>query len=371
METDILIVVGARPNFMKAAPLYRALASRGYTVKLVHTGQHYDANMSDVFFEQLQLPRPDEYLGVGGGTHAEQTANIMVAFEKVLAQATPKIVVVVGDVNSTIACSLVASKAGVRVAHVEAGLRSFDRSMPEEINRVLTDRISDLLFVTEDSGLRNLANEGVPEHQVFFVGNVMIDSLVHVLNTIESDEAARAASVEDRTYALCTMHRPSNVDDFERLQTVVDTIASVARELPVYLPLHPRTRKSLVRHSLLEALSAHENVHVLDPLGYLEFLKLMTGATVLITDSGGIQEETTYLRIPCLTVRENTERPVTCELGSNELVPLDVDRILDRVRTILAGRWKESRIPPLWDGHAGERIADVIAASLAPAQTVP
>jgi UDP-N-acetylglucosamine 2-epimerase (non-hydrolysing) len=364
MAIQVIIVVGARPNFMKAAPIYRALKSRGVCVRLVHTGQHYDRNMSDIFFHQLGLPEPDDHLGVGGGTHAVQTAKIMMEFERVINRERPQMVVVVGDVNSTIACSLVAVKAGIKVAHVEAGLRSFDRSMPEEINRVLTDRVSDLLFVTEESGVRNLEREGANPESVFFTGNVMIDSLVHVLKNGQLDLRSLEPTPVPGTYCVATMHRPSNVDDPEKLSRVVDLLVTIGAKLPLYLPLHPRTRNNLQRDGEFEKLQHAPGIVVLEPLGYLEFLGLMKDAAVVVTDSGGIQEETTYLRVPCLTVRDNTERPVTIEVGSNQLVPMSVDVIANRVQAILDGQVKQSQVPPLWDGHAADRIADILVEKL-------
>ncbi|GIV57692.1 MAG: UDP-N-acetyl glucosamine 2-epimerase [Rhodothermaceae bacterium] len=363
----VLNVVGARPNFMKVAPLHRAFeAHPAFASRIVHTGQHYDARMSDIFFRQLEMPEPHVYLGVGSGTHAEQTARVMVAFERIVLDERPDLVVVVGDVNSTLACSLVAAKCHVPVAHVEAGLRSGDRTMPEEINRIATDAISDFLFVTEQSGLDNLRAEGVPEEKIFFVGNVMIDALVQF-----REKAARATILEDLgltsgDYALMTMHRPSNVDRAEGLQKLLETLEALTEQLPVVFPIHPRTRNRFADFGLAERLAAVPRLHLLDPLGYLEFLRLMEHAAVVVTDSGGIQEETTYLQVPCLTLRENTERPVTLELGTNALMPLDPGPIARRVAALRAGEYPAGRIPPLWDGQAARRIVDVLAERMVP-----
>jgi UDP-N-acetylglucosamine 2-epimerase (non-hydrolysing) len=368
----VLSVVGARPNFMKVAPLHRALLRSGaFQPKIVHTGQHYDERMSDVFFRQLEMPEPDIYLGVGSGSHAQQTARVMTAFEEVVLNEKPDLVIVVGDVNSTLACSLVAAKLHVPVAHVEAGLRSFDRTMPEEINRIVTDSISDLLFVTEQSGLDNLRNEGVPDEKVFFVGNIMIDSLVHF-----REKAARTTVLEDlkvrpSSYVLMTMHRPANVDQEQGLRTILETIEGIAAGRQVVFPVHPRTRQRFADFGLAERLSALKNLILVEPLGYLEFLRLMEQAMVVVTDSGGIQEETTYLNVPCLTLRPNTERPVTVELGTNELMELDPARILASVRAVAEGkRPRGTVLPPLWDGKTAERIVQVLEEVLRPERSL-
>ncbi len=363
-------VVGARPNFMKIGPLHRAFTRSGvFESVIVHTGQHYDERMSDVFFSQLQLPKPDIYLNVGSGSHAAQTARIMIAFEGALMEHQPDLVLVVGDVNSTVACSLVAAKCGVPVAHVEAGLRSGDRSMPEEINRIVTDSISDYLFVTEQSGMDNLRREGVPDKKVFMVGNVMIDSLVQFRETASASPILAELGLNRRGYILMTMHRPANVDDVEQLGLVVETIERLCAVSVVAMPMHPRTRARLEATGLTARLDALSNLVLTDPLGYLEFLRLMDNASIVVTDSGGVQEETTYLRIPCLTLRENTERPVTIELGTNELLPLDPAVIRARVDAIRAGRAKHGRVPPLWDGHAATRIVEVLEQVLRPAMS--
>ena len=357
----ILSVVGARPNFMKVGPIHRALSAReGVRSRIVHTGQHYDERMSDVFFRQLELPEPDVYLGVGSGSHAEQTGRVMMAFEKVVQEEHPDLVIVVGDVNSTLAAALVAAKLHVPVAHVEAGLRSGDRQMPEEINRLATDAIADLLFVTERSGLEHLRREGVSEDRVHFVGNVMIDSLVHFRAKAAETTVLAELDLGSKGYALVTMHRPRNVDDPERLAEVVRILEVVAERYPVVFPVHPRTRKNLADAGLDDQLAALDGVRLLEPVGYLEFLKLMEHAAVVVTDSGGIQEETTYLGVPCLTLRPNTERPVTVEVGTNVLLPLDAERVAERIRDVAAGRFKQGTVPPLWDGKAAERIAEIL-----------
>jgi UDP-N-acetylglucosamine 2-epimerase (non-hydrolysing) len=356
----ILSVVGARPNFMKVGPLHRAFARRdGVRSRIVHTGQHYDERMSDVFFRQLGLPEPDVTLGVGSGTHAEQTGRVMMAFEAVVQEEEPDLVVVVGDVNSTLAAALVAAKLHVPVAHVEAGLRSGDRRMPEEINRLATDAIADHLFVTEQSGLDHLRREGVSDERVHFVGNVMIDSLVHFRENA-STAVLDELGLEPKGYALVTMHRPRNVDDPERLAEVVRILEAVAERYPVVFPVHPRTRNNLAAAGLESRLVDLDGVHLLDPVGYLEFLGLMEHAAVVVTDSGGIQEETTFLGVPCLTLRPTTERPATVDVGTNVLLPLDAVRVAERLDDVRAGRFKKGTVPPLWDGRAAERIAEVL-----------
>ncbi len=358
----VLSIVGARPNFMKVAPLHRAFSQiSGIESKIVHTGQHYDARMSAVFFDQLELPKPDYFLGISGGSHTQQTAGIMLEFEKVMQQEKPDVVLVVGDVTSTLACALVAVKEHVPLVHVEAGLRSGDRRMPEEINRILTDSISDQLFVTEEAGMKNLENEGVPTKKVHFVGNVMIDSLVHYRQKAARLELLRQLGVSPRQYVLMTMHRPSNVDNAAGLRDILSIIKNTAARRPVVFPIHPRTRSNMERFGLLDQLQAIPDVKLLEPQGYLEFLHLLENAQLIITDSGGIQEETTYLQVPCITFRASTERPVTVELGTNyllsDLAPKTVD---DLVEKVLGGTSKSGTIPPLWDGQAAERIVRVI-----------
>ncbi|RYF78592.1 MAG: UDP-N-acetylglucosamine 2-epimerase (non-hydrolyzing) [Cytophagaceae bacterium] len=354
----ILSIVGARPNFMKVAPLHRAFLQQGIQSRIVHTGQHYDARMSEVFFDQLSLPKPDYYLGVVSGSQTRQTADIMIKFEDVLLAEKPDWVVVVGDVTSTTACALVAVRNGVRVAHVESGLRSGDRQMPEEINRILTDNLSDKLFVTEQTGLDNLRREGIPDNKVYFVGNVMIDSLVHYRAQANALNTVSALGLHPKQYVLMTMHRPSNVDVPDGLRTILQIVTETAQHQTVLLPLHPRTAANLIRFGLMETLAAIPNVRLLDPQGYLEFLNLMEHATAVITDSGGIQEETTYLQVPCLTFRNSTERPVTVTFGTNILLAdLRAESVAEHLAIIRAGRSKQGTIPPLWDGAAAIRIA--------------
>lgn len=359
---NVDLIAGARPNVMKIAPVHRALRARGVAPRLVHTGQHYDERMSEVFFRQLGLPAPDLDLGVGSGSHARQTAAIMVAYDEVLEAGRPDVVVVVGDVNSTAACTLVASKLGIPVAHVEAGLRSGDRGMPEEINRVVTDALADLLFVTEPAGVDNLRHEGVAEHRIHLVGNVMIDTLVHLRERAAATGTVEGLGLAGAPYALVTFHRPANVDEAAPAREVAATLAAVAGELPLVFPVHPRTRQRFDAYGLWAALERNPAVHLLEPQGYLEFLHLMEHAAVVVTDSGGIQEETTFLGTPCLTVRDSTERPVTVTHGTNELMPLDAARVGARVREILADGREPGRVPPLWDGAAAERVADILLA---------
>jgi UDP-N-acetylglucosamine 2-epimerase (non-hydrolysing) len=338
---------------MKVAPVMNALKARKHVVQtLVHTGQHYDANMSDVFFEQLGIPAPDVNLAVGSGTHARQTAEIMTRFEPVLLERQPDLVLVYGDVNSTVATALVCAKLGVRVGHVEAGLRSFDRTMPEEINRLVTDQLADLLFTPSEDGDVNLQKEGIPAEKIFRVGNVMIDSLVKLLPAAQRQKQ----NGPPERYALVTLHRPANVDDSIILKRILQSLLEVSHDLSVIFPAHPRTRKRIADFGLHA-----DQLQILDPLSYLEFLAMQSRATVVITDSGGIQEETTYLGVPCLTLRENTERPVTVSLGTNVLVGRDPDKLRSELSRILAGQAKKGTIPPLWDGHAGERIAALLA----------
>lgn len=373
----ILSIVGARPNFIKVAPMHRAFGEAGLESKIVHTGQHYDTRMSDVFFEQLGMPQPDYYLGAGGGSHTQQTAQIMLALEQVFEAERPDLVMVVGDVNSTVAAALVAKKMpGVRLAHNEAGLRSGDRNMPEEINRLLTDSVSDLFFVTEKSGVDHLLREGAAAQTIHFVGNVMIDSLIEhraraaaldlqALLTTALLPAANPTitALQKGQYALMTMHRPSNVDAPEGLQNILRLLEWSTRRLPVVFPIHPRTLNNFQRFGLFETLQNMPGLFLTQPLGYLEFLKLMDNAAFVLTDSGGIQEETTYLQVPCLTFRDSTERPVTVTLGTNELLAdLDPDQAFIKITDILEGRGKKGMIPPLWDGQAARRIAGILSA---------
>ncbi|MGZ9059195.1 MAG: non-hydrolyzing UDP-N-acetylglucosamine 2-epimerase, partial [Burkholderiaceae bacterium] len=338
--TQVLCVVGARPNFMKIAPVMAALSEAGISAQLLHTGQHYDEAMNDSFFADLGIPRPDHHLEVGSASHAVQTAEVMKRFEPVLEQVRPRSVLVVGDVNSTIACALVAAKRGVRVIHVEAGLRSFDRTMPEEINRVLTDQLSDLLFTTEKSALANLQREGIDAARVHFVGNVMIDTLRHNLERAVPSRDTLGESLAG--YAVLTLHRPSNVDHPATLRALLEGVAEINRNLPVIMPLHPRTRGNIEKFGLAGLL---DGVRVLPPIGYLEMLGLMRDARLVLTDSGGIQEETTALGVPCLTLRDNTERPITLTEGTNTLVGSNPDAILAAFADILQNGGKAGRIP--------------------------
>jgi len=357
----IINVVGARPNLMKIAPLMDAFASHvDIDPLLVHTGQHYDENMSDLFFRQLGIPKPDLNLEVGSGSHAVQTADIMKAFEPVVLEHEPDIVLVVGDVNSTIACGTVAVKLGIKLVHVEAGLRSFDRGMPEEINRIITDSISDILFCTEQSGVDNLRAEGVAEEKIHLVGNVMIDTLMRHRASADASMILEEQSLTKGEYAVLTLHRPSNVDSPEVLTSLVDVMEVIQRDLTLVFPAHPRTRAKLAEFGLADRLEACPHVRVIDPIGYLDFLKLMACAKLVLTDSGGIQEETTILEVPCLTLRENTERPVTIEVGGNQLVGQDPERILAAYRKLMDGAAPSVGIPPLWDGMAAGRIVDVL-----------
>ncbi len=346
----VLHVVGARPNFMKVAPLMRALQPRGVLQTLVHTGQHYDANMSDVFFTQLAMAAPDLNLGVGSGSHAAQTAEIMTRFEPVLLERKPDLVLVYGDVNSTVAAALVCSKLSVRVGHVEAGLRSFDRSMPEEINRLVTDQLADLLFTPSEDGDVNLQREGIAPEKIHRVGNVMIDTLVRLL------PAAEKMNGMPGRYVLVTLHRPSNVDSGERLRDILQALCEIQKDVDVVFPVHPRTHQRLTDLGL----DVGRQLRLLGPLPYIEFLALQRRAAAVITDSGGIQEETTFLRVPCLTLRTTTERPLTVSVGSNVLVGEDLEKLKHETARVLSGRAKQGSVPALWDGHAAERIADIV-----------
>ena len=351
----VIHVIGARPNFMKAAPAIAALANYPQVNQLiVHTGQHYDRNMSDVFFEQLGIPRPAVNLEVGSGSHAAMTAQIMIAFEAVVLREKPDLVLVYGDINSTVAATLVAAKLGIRVGHVEAGLRSGDRTMPEELNRLVTDQLADLLFTPSTDGDENLKREGIAEEKIHFVGNLMIDTLVRMLEHATWPELDGL----NGRYALVTLHRPSNVDNPEMLERIVRTLQEVSADVTVVFPIHPRTRGRLREAGIGVD---EERLKLTQPLGYLEFLALQRDAAVVITDSGGIQEETTYLGVPCLTVRENTERPITISMGTNVLIGRDMARLRQEVSRIVAGEGKRGAIPPLWDGKAGQRVAEIVA----------
>ena len=365
----VICIVGARPNFMKMAPILRAFAAHRPAIPalLVHTGQHYDKDMNDRLFEDLRLPQPDINLGVGSGSHAVQTAEVMRRFEPVLDEKKPSCVLVVGDVNSTLACTLVAVKKGVPVVHVEAGLRSYDRRMPEEINRVLTDQIADRLYTTERSAADNLAREGIAADRVSFVGNVMIDSLLSnralaraPAATVSAFAADPALLADAAGYGVVTLHRPSNVDHADVLASLLGVLRELSDSLPLVFAMHPRTRGNIERFGL-SALLDTPRIIVLPPQGYLEMLGLMAEARIVLTDSGGLQEETTALGIPCLTLRENTERPITVDQGTNTMVGTDIDAIRRHAAATLAGRGKRGRVPELWDGHAAERIAADLA----------
>lgn len=345
---------------MKIAPIHNSFEKFSKVIehKICHTGQHYDDKMSKIFFEDLGLPKPDFYLGVQGGTHAEQTARIMIEFEKVLMEEKPDLIIVVGDVNSTIACSLVATKLHIDVVHVESGLRSFDNEMPEEINRILTDRISKLLFVTEESGMTNLKSEGVAEEKIFFVGNVMIDSLCAQLPKIEKSGILNELGLNVSDFILVTLHRPSNVDSETSLEELVEYLNDLATLKKVVFPIHPRTRNNLDKFNLTKGLS--KNVIITDPIGYIDFQALMKNCSLVVTDSGGLQEESTFLGVQCITVRTSTERPVTIDLGTNHLVGTDLKKAFELSRYLLNGNKKEGSIPPLWDGNTADRITKII-----------
>lgn len=346
---------------MKVAPLHKAFQKYNGTIRhlICHTGQHYDEKMSKVFFDELELPKPDFYLGVGSGSHAEQTARVMIEFEKVLLQEKPDLVIVVGDVNSTIACSLVASKLNIKTAHVEAGLRSFDRRMPEEINRLLTDSIADFLFVTEQSGLDHLKHEGVADEKVFFTGNVMIDSLVSYTPKAEKSCILADYKLTKNNFILVTLHRPSNVDSKDYLQQLIHLLNTLAEKRKLIFPIHPRTRNNMHSFGLQDTLSG--NVILTEPIGYIDFLALTMNAELIVTDSGGIQEESTYLGVQCITVRNNTERPSTVTIGTNQLIGTDLAKVEEVALKVLDGKKKAGGIPPLWDGKAAERIAEIVA----------
>jgi len=356
---NIMHIVGARPNFMKAAPVIEALATLKDCLQiLVHTGQHYDKNMSEIFFEDLGMPRPDINLGIGSGTHAQQTGRIMIELERALNENRLDLVLVYGDVNSTIAAALVCAKSGIRFGHVEAGLRSFDRTMPEEINRIVTDQLADMLFTPSIDGNENLLREGISEDKIYFVGNVMIDTLVRLLPKAEKqwEQIASDFDLYKKPYCLVTLHRPSNVDNPIILADIFNALVEISMNIHVIFPVHPRTRERLKE----TGVKAPDTLSLIDPVGYLDFLALQRHAALVITDSGGIQEETTFLQVPCLTVRNNTERPVTVTCGTNIIVGQDMERLKKETELILSGHVKRGTIPPLWDGHAGRRIAQII-----------
>jgi UDP-N-acetylglucosamine 2-epimerase (non-hydrolysing) len=353
---SILCVVGARPNFIKIAPILEEIRRRPQlTGKLVHTGQHFSPEMSDLFFSELGIPQPDVNLGIGGGTHTRQTAEIMLQLEPILSHHPPDLVLVVGDVNSTMATALVAAKLGIPLAHVEAGLRSFDRAMPEEINRIVTDCLSDYLFASEPAGVKNLLREGIPEQKIFFVGNVMIDTLLRFREKAAKSDVIERLRLKPGSFGVVTLHRPSDVDDPDRLKSLLQALATLTRRLPLVFPVHPRTRQKM------ESLGIPSGGFIFaPPLGYLDFVCLMDQARIVFTDSGGIQEETTILQVPCLTLRENTERPITTEQGTNRLAGVDPAGILRLAEEVLTSNPPAGRVPELWDGKASVRIIDIL-----------
>ena len=360
-KMKIACVVGARPNFMKIAPILEAMKPYPKLQPLlVHTGQHYDYEMSGVFFEDLNIPEPDVYLGVGSGSHAVQTAKIMIEFEKVVLEHKPDMVLVVGDVNSTLACAIVAAKLHISVAHVEAGIRSFDRAMPEEINRILTDAVSDYLLPPSKHGCENLRREGIPEEKIFFVGDVMIDTLLKHKDKAAATPILNELGLQKGNYVLMTMHRPHNVDFRENLINILSAVQAIQNKIRIVFPMHPRTRNSIKEFKLSDKMFNMKNLMITEPVGYLRFLNLMMHAKFVITDSGGIQEETTVLNIPCLTLRENTERPETIDEGTNILVGNNTQRIIEESFKILEGQGKTGSYPDLWDGRASERIVETL-----------
>lgn len=369
MQKRIYLIAGARPNFMKIAPIVRALqASDDLAFKIIHTGQHYDRDMNEVFFEELGIPEPDVFMAAGGGTHAQQTAKIMVAFEEFCQNERPDAVLVVGDVNSTLACSIVAKKLNIPVAHVEAGLRSGDLTMPEEINRLVTDSISDWFFVTEPSGMEHLQREGKSDSAIFHVGHVMVDNLLYQADkltrtdttTFETNSFKTTQATAGKSYGVVTLHRPSNVDDPDMMAKISGALKTISADLPLIFPVHPRTRSNLEKHGV----DLGSNITLVGPQAYMAFLNLWKDAAVVLTDSGGLQEETTALSVPCITIRENTERPITVDEGSNVLVGTDPTRIIDETRKILSNQGKRCRRPELWDGKAAERIVAIMTKEL-------
>ena len=355
----IILVVGARPNFMKIAPIYAELQSRGQELILLHTGQHYDDNMSKVFFDDLGMPKPDIYMGIGSGSHAYQTGTVMIEFEKICQEKDPSMVVVVGDVNSTVACTIVCAKMGIPCAHVEAGLRSFDRDMPEEINRILTDSVADLLLTPSPDGDEHLRAEGIAEERIIRVGNVMIDSLYSNLTRAESSSIQDDLGLEN-DYSILTLHRPSNVDDEGTFAGIISALEVIGKEIQIVFPMHPRTEKMAKQFSLYERIASIPRIKITGPIGYLDFVALMSKSKLVLTDSGGLQEETTALGIPCITLRENTERPITVTEGTNTIVGCDPELIKSTALDALTTGGKSGRIPEMWDGKTAHRIADVL-----------
>lgn len=362
MKIKVITVAGTRPNFVKIAPLIKEIGRHKEVEHVfVHTGQHYDKQLSKLFFRDLKIPKPDINLEVGSGSHALQTGEVMVRFEKILHQIKPDLVVVVGDVNSTLACALTAKKLGIRVAHVEAGLRSFDMSMPEEINRVMTDRIADFLFTTEETANKNLMHEGIDKSKIFFVGNVMIDSLLGHREKAKSSRIIGRLGIEKKNYAVLTLHRPSNVDNEDMFSKILDIIGEIQKSIRVVYPMHPRSNGSMAKYKLLEKAKAMKNLTLTEPLGYIDFLCLMDNSRLILTDSGGIQEEATVLNVPCITLRNNTERPVTVEQGTNLIVSTDKTKVLDKAMGVIKGKIKVgNKTPELWDGKAAQRIVEAL-----------
>ncbi len=359
MNKLIHIIAGARPNFMKIAPLIQEFQKENIEYKLIHTGQHYDYNMSKIFFENLGIPEPNIYLNVGSASHAIQTAKIMIEFEKVLLNEKPRLVIVVGDVNSTLACALVAKKRFIKVAHVEAGLRSFDMSMPEEINRLLTDQIADFLFITEKSAEINLKREGISSEKIYFVGNIMIDTLIMNLKKAKTLNSLKKFNLKKSKYALITLHRPSNVDIKENFEKIIKIINYLQEKIQIFFPIHPRTQKNLVKFKLNKKLQ-NKNICLSEPIGYLDFLNLMSNSRFILTDSGGIQEEASYLKIPVLTLRKNTERPITVDIGTNTVIGNNFYKAKACIDDILSNNYKESKKIEKWDGNTAKRIVAII-----------
>jgi len=361
LKRKLIVVAGARPNFMKIARLVELLKKDRSTIcVLVHTGQHYDFEMSEVFFQELRIPTPDVFLNVGSGSHAEQTAKIMTGFETILLNEKPDLVIVAGDVNSTLACSLTAAKLHIKVAHIESGLRSFDRTMPEEINRVVTDSLSEIHFASEQSAIENLLLEGASKKSIYLVGSVMVDPVVRMAKTIDRSRVLRRLALRPQGYAVLTLHRPSNVDSAETLGEIYAILAEVCQRIPLIYPIHPRTRASIEAHHMSDMFAKLHDLQLVEPLGYLDFIKLVKESRFVLTDSGSIQEETTYLHVPCLTMRENTERPSTVEMGTNKLVGRDKATILKAIDCILNGKWRPGRVPRYWDGQTTERIIAIL-----------
>lgn len=354
MTKTIYLVAAARPNFMKIAPIYHHLKIQEWaSPHIIHTGQHYDINMSDSFFRDLNLPEPYINLGIGSGTHAEQTGRVMIEFEKLLIRERPDLVIVVGDVNSTMACTIAATKLGVKVGHLEAGLRSFDRNMPEEINRIVTDSLVDILWTPSVDGNANLQNEGIDASKIELVGNIMIDSLEMVRDKIDQEEIIYKLGLDRTDYAVVTLHRPSNVDNKETLQNICRMLSRTSKKMKIVFPIHPRTKKQIEKFNLQDTINSNGLIQI-DPLNYISFMNLVSNAKMLITDSGGIQEETTYLGIPCLTLRENTERPVTVEQGTNTLC--NTETVEEQITNVISGQYKTGKNPEFWDGHTADRL---------------